>query len=127
MIDVAWSQFILVLAIALIFLGPKELPQALKTLGRWVGWARAHLDQFQSHAHSLIEEEHTPKTVANESDPIPDHLLENCSNFKVLGEFPHVHGQNGGFHMNRDQNLTVIIGGHRRHPWIKNKEIYKND
>lgn len=41
MIDIAWSEFLLIALIALILIGPKELPAVLRNIGRWVGRARA--------------------------------------------------------------------------------------
>ena len=40
MIDIAWSEFLLIALIALILIGPKELPAVLRNIGRWVGRAR---------------------------------------------------------------------------------------
>ncbi|WP_448584976.1 Sec-independent protein translocase protein TatB [Thermaurantiacus sp.] len=41
MFDLGWSELGLVAAVALLVIGPKELPGALRQLGRWVGKARA--------------------------------------------------------------------------------------
>lgn len=41
MIDIAWSEFLLIALLALILIGPKELPSVLRSIGRWVGKARA--------------------------------------------------------------------------------------
>ena len=41
MIDIAWSEFLLITLLALILMGPKELPSVLRNIGRWVGKARA--------------------------------------------------------------------------------------
>lgn len=53
MIDIAWSEFLFVGLLALILVGPKEMPIILKNVGRWVGRTRAmmrsFLDQFDLH------------------------------------------------------------------------------
>jgi sec-independent protein translocase protein TatB len=41
MIDIAWSEFLFIALLALILIGPKELPSVLRNIGRWVGKARA--------------------------------------------------------------------------------------
>ena len=41
MFDLGWSELLLVAAVALIVVGPKDLPVAMRWLGRWVGKARA--------------------------------------------------------------------------------------
>lgn len=41
MFDLGWSELLLVAAVALIVIGPKDLPVAMRAIGRWVGKARA--------------------------------------------------------------------------------------
>lgn len=41
MFDLGWSELLLVAAVALIVIGPKDLPVAMRAVGRWVGKARA--------------------------------------------------------------------------------------
>lgn len=41
MIDIAWSEFLFISLVALILIGPKELPFVLRNVGRWIGKARA--------------------------------------------------------------------------------------
>ena len=47
MFDIAWSELLLIAVIALIFIGPKELPQVLHTLGRMTAKLRRSADDFQ--------------------------------------------------------------------------------
>ena len=47
MFDIAWSELLLIAVIALIFIGPKELPQVLHTLGRMVAKLRRSADDFR--------------------------------------------------------------------------------
>jgi sec-independent protein translocase protein TatB len=55
MIDIAWSEFLFIALIALILIGPKELPTVLRNVGRWIGKARAFAKdlstQLDLHAH----------------------------------------------------------------------------
>ncbi len=48
MIDFAWSEFLFIALIALILIGPKELPTVLRYIGRMVGKARAFTKEFSS-------------------------------------------------------------------------------
>ncbi|MCS6987670.1 MAG: Sec-independent protein translocase protein TatB [Sphingomonadaceae bacterium] len=41
MFDLGWSELLLIGAVALVVIGPRELPQALRWLGRMTGKARA--------------------------------------------------------------------------------------
>lgn len=40
MLDVAWPELIVVGAVALVAIGPKDLPKVMHTLGVWAGKAR---------------------------------------------------------------------------------------
>ena len=37
MFDIAWSEFMLIGAVALVVIGPKDLPKAMRTVGQAVG------------------------------------------------------------------------------------------
>ena len=41
---------------ALVFIGPKELPGAMRTVGRWVGQARAHARHFTAGIENMMRE-----------------------------------------------------------------------
>jgi sec-independent protein translocase protein TatB len=46
-VDLSWSHMLLVLVVALVVVGPKDLPKLMRTVGRWAGKARAMADQFR--------------------------------------------------------------------------------
>ena len=56
MFGVDTSELILVAVLALIFIGPKDLPHALRTVGRWVGQIRGMARHFQSGIDAMIRE-----------------------------------------------------------------------
>ena len=47
MIDLSWSHIVLVLIVALVVIGPKDLPRFMRMAGRWMGKARSMADQFR--------------------------------------------------------------------------------
>ncbi len=47
MLDFSWSHILILLIVALVVVGPKDLPRLMRILGRWVGRARAMADQFR--------------------------------------------------------------------------------
>ncbi len=47
--------FIVAIA-ALIFIGPKDLPVAMRTVGRWVGRVRAHARHFTAGIENMMRE-----------------------------------------------------------------------
>lgn len=56
MLDVAPSELLLVAIVALVVIGPKDLPKALRLLGYWVGKARGVARQFRSGFDSMVRE-----------------------------------------------------------------------
>src|SRR5437016_1546267 len=47
MVDLSWSHILVVLIVALVVVGPKDLPRLMRMTGRWVAKARAMADQFR--------------------------------------------------------------------------------
>ena len=47
MFDLSWSHILILLIVALVVVGPKDLPKMMRTMGRWLGKARAMADQFR--------------------------------------------------------------------------------
>ena len=56
MFGVDTSELILVAVLALIFIGPKDLPMTLRTVGRWVGQVRGMARHFHSGIENIIRE-----------------------------------------------------------------------
>jgi sec-independent protein translocase protein TatB len=56
MFDVSWSHLALIAVIALVVIGPKDLPRVMRTVGLWVGKARAIAREFQSSLDQMIRE-----------------------------------------------------------------------
>lgn len=56
MFDIAWSEFALIGLVALIVIGPKDLPAALYTAGKWMRKARLLARDFQSHIDDMVRE-----------------------------------------------------------------------
>lgn len=53
MFDIAWSEYLVVIVVALVLLGPKELPIVLRTLGRWVAKARQFSSSLEKQMYAL--------------------------------------------------------------------------
>jgi sec-independent protein translocase protein TatB len=47
MFDIGWTEILIVMGIAIIVVGPKELPKVLRTVGKWRGKASAYARDFQ--------------------------------------------------------------------------------
>ena len=49
MFDMSWSELLILAIVTLIFVGPKELPRLLSTLGRYAGVVRRHANEFRRY------------------------------------------------------------------------------
>jgi sec-independent protein translocase protein TatB len=56
MFDIGWSELLLIGVVALIAIGPKELPGALRTLGQWMSKVRRMASEFQNQFHEAMRE-----------------------------------------------------------------------
>jgi len=56
MFDFSWSELLLIGVVALVFIGPKELPGVLRTAGQWMAKVRRMANEFQSQFHDAIRE-----------------------------------------------------------------------
>ncbi|MDQ3246392.1 MAG: Sec-independent protein translocase protein TatB [Pseudomonadota bacterium] len=56
MFGVDTTEFIIVAIAALLFIGPKELPQAMRTVGRWVGKVRGMARHFNTGVEAIMRE-----------------------------------------------------------------------
>jgi sec-independent protein translocase protein TatB len=56
MLDVGYSELLLVAIVALLVVGPKELPTLLRTVGRWVAQARSVARQFRAGFDEMVRE-----------------------------------------------------------------------
>lgn len=56
MFDVAPTEFLLVAVVALLVIGPKDLPRLMRTVGGWVGRAKGVARQFRSGFDQMVRE-----------------------------------------------------------------------
>ena len=56
MFDIGWSEFAVIAVVALIAIGPKELPGVLRMVGQWVGKARKMAAEFQGQFQEAMRE-----------------------------------------------------------------------
>ena len=56
MFGVDTSEFLVVAVLALLFIGPKELPRVMLTIGRWVGRARGYARHFTAGIENVMRE-----------------------------------------------------------------------
>ena len=56
MFDIGWSEMMVVAVLTLLIMGPKELPNTLRTVSKWVKKAKGLAREFQSGVDDVIRE-----------------------------------------------------------------------
>ena len=56
MLDIGWTELMVIGVIALLVVGPKELPRLLRTVGQFVGKARGMAREFQRSMEDAARE-----------------------------------------------------------------------
>lgn len=61
MFDIGWSEMFIILVVALLVVGPRDLPRFARTLGQWTGKARRMAREFQRGIDELARESELDK------------------------------------------------------------------
>jgi sec-independent protein translocase protein TatB len=56
MFDLAWSELALIAIVALVVIGPKDLPRVMRIVGQWVRRARSIAREFQGSVDQMMRE-----------------------------------------------------------------------
>ncbi len=56
MFDIGWSEMAVILMVALIVIGPKDLPRVARTVGKWTAKARGMAREFQRSLEDMARE-----------------------------------------------------------------------
>jgi sec-independent protein translocase protein TatB len=76
MFDFAWSEIALIAAVALIAIGPKDMPAAIRGVTDMIKKARRMAGEFQTHVDEMLREANL--------DEVRSHI-NNIRNFDVRG------------------------------------------
>ncbi|XAO71670.1 MAG: Sec-independent protein translocase protein TatB [Acetobacteraceae bacterium] len=90
MFDFSWSEVAVVVIIALIFIGPKDLPVAIRSVSRAVKTIRRMASEFQTHVDDFVKEADLDEATSSLKDLHPtkirDRLLKNIDPDRALGD-----------------------------------------
>ena len=63
---IGWFEILIVIAIAIIVLGPKDFPIMLKKVGSWIGTAKKYINSIQNEVSNIdIENSKIEKNEKN--------------------------------------------------------------
>ena len=53
---IGWFEILIIVAIAIIVVGPKDFPLMLKNVGSWIGSIKRYVNNVQSEVSSITED-----------------------------------------------------------------------
>jgi sec-independent protein translocase protein TatB len=56
MFDLGWSEILVIVVVAILVVGPNELPRMMRTFGEWVSKMRRMAQHFQSGVDEMIRQ-----------------------------------------------------------------------
>lgn len=56
MFDIGASELLMIVIVAVVVIGPKDMPRALRTAGRWIGKMRKVSNHFRSGIDAMVRE-----------------------------------------------------------------------
>ena len=97
MLDIGWTELLVVGVVALIVVGPRDLPGALRTFGKYVGQVRRMARQFQDGIDDIARQEdlrELQRTGTDVTDPkaidkyLSSDVDDSITNMKIGGIAP---------------------------------------
>lgn len=87
MFDIGWSELLALVVIAIVFVGPKDLPKMMRTAGQYVAKVRAMAREFQSSFEDLARETELEE-LRKEVSSLRGHVTEPMRSLKREVEKP---------------------------------------
>lgn len=98
MIDLAWSEIALIAVVALVVIGPKDLPEAVRGVARGVQKLRRMAGEFRSQADELVREANLDELRQQ---------IHDIRNFNVRDEFEKTVDKDGSLRRSFDDPLRT--------------------
>ena len=83
MFDISWTEFLLIGVVALVVIGPKELPGVMRTLGQWSRKVRSMASDFQNQFQEAMREAEMAD-LKKEVDDMAQGIKANITNYDPL-------------------------------------------
>jgi len=92
MLDIGPSELLLIVIVAVIAIGPKELPGTLRAVGRWIGQLRRMSAHFRNGLDAMIREaemeELEKKWTAQNAKIMREHPADAPPEMEPTGAYP---------------------------------------
>ena len=92
MLGIDWEELLVIIVVAVVVIGPKDMPMALRTAGRWIARVRRVSNHFKSGIEAMIREaemEEMEKKWAAQNDKIMrEHPADAPPEMEPTGAYP---------------------------------------
>jgi sec-independent protein translocase protein TatB len=92
MLGIDWEEFLVIIVVAVVVIGPKDMPKALRTVGRWVAQVRRVSNHFKAGIETMIREaemqEMEEKWAAQNEKIMRDHSADASPEMEPTGAYP---------------------------------------
>jgi len=78
MFDLSWSHILIFLVVALVVVGPKDMPRLLRMVGQWLGRARGMANEFRKSFDEMARQSELDELRAE---------IDNLRRERPLSEF----------------------------------------
>ena len=65
---IGWFEILIIVAIAIVVLGPKDFPIMLKKVGSWIGAAKKQINNIQNEVSNIDLEDNTIEKKEDKKD-----------------------------------------------------------
>ena len=69
---IGWFEILIIVAIAIVVLGPKDFPVMLKKVGSWIGSAKKYINNIQNEVTNIDLEDKTIQKEENKKEENKD-------------------------------------------------------
>ena len=92
MFGIDWQELLVIIVVAVVVIGPKDMPKALRTAGRWIARVRRVSNHFRSGIETMIREaemdEMEQKWAAQNEKILREHPTDAPPEMEPTGAYP---------------------------------------
>jgi sec-independent protein translocase protein TatB len=92
MFGIDWEELLVIVVVAVIVIGPKDMPVALRTAGRWIARVRRVSNHFRAGIETMIREaemeEMEKKWAAQNEKILREHPADAPPEAEPTGAYP---------------------------------------
>ena len=92
MFGIDWQELLVIIVVAVVVIGPKDMPLALRTAGRWIARIRRVSNHFRAGLETMIREaemeEMEQKWAAQNDKIVREHPFDGPQEAEPTGAYP---------------------------------------